>query len=123
MQIRALGLLAFLAVLFSAVLAAQPVPFGPEFLVNTSTTSWPGRVSAAMDPSGEFTVVWVAVAGTFPPFADAGIHGQRFSASGAKLGDEFQVNTDTTASEWGEASVAKDSAGNFIVVWSAKTGT
>src|SRR5262249_23499810 len=75
------------------------------------------------DPNGEFTDVWVAIAGTFPPFADTGIYGQRFSASGAKLGGEFQVNTDTTATEWGEPSVAKDSAGNFIVVWSAKSGS
>ena len=51
----------------------------------------------------------------------SGVFGQRFSASGAKAGSEFQVNTYTTGYQ-GAARVAVDRGGNFVVVWSEDAG-
>ena len=46
-----------------------------------------------------------------------GVFGQRFASSGTPLGPEFRINSYTTDHQY-EPSVAADSAGNFIVVWS-----
>ncbi len=91
---------------------------GSEFLVNTYTTGRQINGRVALDRSGGFVVVWTSVDqdGSGP-----GVFGQRFSASGAKTGSEFQVNTYTTGYQ-GAARVAVDRGGNFVVVWSEGAG-
>jgi hypothetical protein len=69
-----------LALLSSASFQAalpQRVPLGPEFRVNTYTTSIHSRPRAAVDGSGNFVVAW----SSFPQDeADSeGTFGQRFS--------------------------------------------
>jgi hypothetical protein len=44
------------------------------------------------------------------------VFAQRYDASGAKRGAEFQVNTYTTDWQWG-SSVASDASGNFVMAW------
>ena len=44
--------------------------------------------------------------------------GRRFSASGAPIGAEFQVNVYTPGGQY-SPSVAADASGNFIVTWVA----
>ncbi|HEV3343661.1 MAG TPA: hypothetical protein VG125_25035, partial [Pirellulales bacterium] len=46
----------------------------------------------------------------------SGIFAQRYSASGASQGSEFQVNAYTTSNQR-SSSVAMDSAGDFVVAW------
>jgi hypothetical protein len=46
------------------------------------------------------------------------IFGQRYAHTGAPLGPEFRVNTNTTDIK-GHAQVASDAAGNFVVAWHA----
>jgi len=95
--------------------AASGVPLGPEFRVNTYTTDDQQDPSVAADSSGNFVVVWSS---SQPDDPNGGVFGQRYASSGTPLGPEFRVNTYTTDSQFGP-SVAADSSGNFVVVWSS----
>ena len=92
-------------------------PLGPEFRVNTYTTSYQLYPSVARGPSGDFVVVWHSVLQDGSSF---GVFGQRYASSGAPLGPEFQVNT-YGANAQSLPSVSADSSGNFVVVWASNT--
>jgi hypothetical protein len=94
------------------------MPAGPEFRANTYTPRIQARPAVAVDGGGGFVVVWES-GNYFLASQDGsrtGIFGQRYDASGAPLGTEFQVNTYTTDNQRIPA-VAADTAGNFVVVW------
>jgi hypothetical protein len=95
--------------------AAQGDPVGPEFRVNTYTTSGQNRPFVAADSSGNFIVGWRSQDQDGSSF---GMFGQRYSNSGTPMGPEFRVNTYTTGLQ-AEGSVAADSLGNFVVVWNS----
>ena len=86
---------------------------GAEFRVNTYTTGDQYEPSVAVDPSGNFVVVWASAG---QDGDQTGIFAQRFDHTGAKVGGEFQVNTYTTGYQ-DYPSVAMDGSGNFVVVW------
>jgi hypothetical protein len=90
----------------------QGNPLGPEFRVNTYTTNDQAQASVATDSAGNFVVVWE---NGIQPYGGE-IIGQRYSSSGAPLGDEFRVNA---SFQFGNhaSSVAADPAGNFVVIW------
>jgi hypothetical protein len=111
---RRIPLVALIAlVLFPRTAGTQGNPLGPEFRVNTYTTSGQTYSSVAADASGRLIVVWSGV-----DDASGGIFGQRYDSSGVPLGPEFRVNTYTTGNQYIPA-VAADSSGNFVVVWSS----
>jgi hypothetical protein len=70
--------------------------------------------SVATDASGNFVVVWTGGGGQ--DGSSSGIFGQRFSAAGLRLGDEFQVNSHTPGYQFAP-QVATDADGDFVVVW------
>ena len=87
---------------------------GGEFLVNTTTTGDQMYSSVAMGSDGSFVVTWSSQGQDGDGW---GVYGQRFDASGDKVGpQEFQVNT-TTSGDQMFARVATDGSGNFTVVW------
>ncbi len=89
---------------------------GTEFQVNTYTTSAQRYPSVASDAAGNFVVAWMS----YKQDGDgSGIFAQRFDASGARRGTEFQVNTHTTGNQRYGPSVASDPAGNFVVAWAS----
>ena len=45
-----------------------------------------------------------------------GIYGQRYDQNGIQVGNEFQVNTYTTSTQW-YPSITALSDGGFVVVW------
>ena len=98
--------------------AAQGNPLGPEFRVNTYTTSDQRYPAVALTGgSGDFVVVWQS---EDQDGSSYGGFGQRFSASGAPLGSEFRVNTYTTGFQaHAGPSVAVDPSGNTVVTWSS----
>ena len=132
---RDLGLLltAALVVLCAAwtpvAQAAGPDTSGPdaigitswsdETLVNTTTAGdqwtyfWSIR-TVAVQPDGSFIQVWIDTGGL--DGQAQGVFGQRFNASGARVGGEFQVNTLTSGSQ-GNATIAVAPDGSFIVAW------
>ena len=88
-------------------------PQGPEYRVNTYTTSpqdWPSVASAA---DGRFVIVWRSF---FQDGSDTGVFGQRFSPLGNPEGVEFRVNT-TTAGDQNRPAVASGEDGRFLVAW------
>jgi hypothetical protein len=116
MRHRALVLLPVVITMAQPAAAwAQGNPLGPEFRVNTFTTSAQFVPFVSVDPSGNFVVVWTS---TNQDGDNNGIFGQRYAASGAALGPEFRVNTFTTGYQ-AEPAVSSDAAGNFVVVWAS----
>ena len=86
---------------------------GNEFQVNSYTSAEQAVTAIAADAAGRFIVVWQSL---YQDGSLDGVFGQRFEASGAPLGNEFRVNSVTTASQV-RPSVAADGSGNFVVVW------
>lgn len=91
--------------------AGQPI--GPEFQVNTYTTDWQYRAEVAGNSAGSFVVVWWS---TGQDGDGLGVFAQRYDASGAPAGDEFQVHLATTGDQR-EPAVAVNDSGEFTVVW------
>ena len=95
--------------------ASSGASLGPEFRVNTYTASTQLGPSTATDAAGHFVAVWT---GNAQDGSYAGVFGQRYDSTGSLLGPEFRVNTYTTSGQ-GSQSVAADSLGRFVVVWSS----
>ena len=108
--------LALLLTLAFVPRAARPQggnPLGPEFPVNSQTLDDQINSSVALDPSGNFVVVWQS---DLQDGSYEGVFGQRYASSGAPIGPEFRVNTYTTGIQE-DPAVASDASGNFVVVW------
>jgi hypothetical protein len=69
--------------------------------------------AAAMDGKGGFVLVWADEQSIY-----WGIFAQRFDSTGAKLGNEFQVDENPDYENLYDPSVGMDLAGNFLVAWS-----
>jgi hypothetical protein len=94
---------------------ATGTPVGPEFRVNDYTTSDQARPTLTLDSAGNFVVVWQSAG---QDGSASGVFGQRYTAAGAPLGAEFRVNT-YLAGDQMDPSVAADTAGDFVVVWTS----
>jgi predicted Zn-dependent protease len=91
----------------------QGVAQGGEFRANSSTSYSMEAPSVAMDGSGNFLVAWVG----YDAFGNSqGVLGQQFNATGATVGTQFTANTTTSNQQ--SASVALDSQGDAVIVWS-----
>ncbi|MGB5173254.1 MAG: hypothetical protein WBQ30_00795, partial [Thermoanaerobaculia bacterium] len=98
--------------------AQAPDPIGEEFQVNSYTTSWQVYPAVAVEPQGDFVVVWMSDGSYGTDTSGYSIQAQRYGANGAPVGGEFQVNAYTTGGQVGPA-VAVDPQGNFVVVWTS----
>ena len=94
---------------------AAGVAQGEEFQVNSYTTSYQTTPSIAMDNDGDFVITWSS---SGQDGSRLGVYAQRYDASGASQGSEFQVSTYTTYHQW-PASIAMDSDGDFVITWSS----
>jgi len=83
--------------------------------LNTYTSGDQDSASVAMAPDGSFVVVWRSDG---QDGDSGGIYGQQFLGNGSKSGPEFGVNSYLTGDQ-AQPSVAVDSGGNFVVVWSS----
>jgi uncharacterized repeat protein (TIGR01451 family) len=83
------------------------------FLVHDVTADIESAPSVARAPDGNWIVVWERDNGDGD---GKGVFGRRFDSTGAALGVEFPVNTNTV-SDQENPHVAIDQSGNFIVVW------
>jgi hypothetical protein len=90
------------------------VPVGEEFLVNIETVGIQDSPAIAADSAGNFIVVWENVAQ--PPFTDVSIRARRFESSGATIGTEFQINSESVR-RFAGPDVAMAADGSFVVVW------
>ncbi|HET8644884.1 MAG TPA: hypothetical protein VFO85_05315, partial [Vicinamibacteria bacterium] len=105
-----------LALVVGPELVHAQVRAGGEFRVNTYTGGYQDvRVNAAAAAAdGRFVVVWESWA----PQDGSGytVLGQRFEPSGARIGNEFIVNTYTTGYQY-FAAVGASPRGRFVVSW------
>jgi hypothetical protein len=94
---------------------------GLEFQVNSYDTGRQRYPSVAVNAAGDFVV---AFQGSTTSGGDTfyGIQARRFTSDGTPLGDDIQVNTDTTGvQDFPDVGVADD--GSFIVVWQSTFST
>jgi hypothetical protein len=108
--------LVFASVFYAGDVSAQFAPNGNEFMVNTHTTDLQVEARIASDSDGDFVVTWNS------DYQDGdleGIYAQRYNASGVAQGAEFKVNT-TTSNDQRSPSIAMDSDGDFVIVWSSQ---
>ncbi len=98
--------------------AADGSATGAQFQVNTYSTNRQGEASVAADANGDFVVVWSSIGSGGTDTASDSIQGQRYASDGSAAGNQFQVNTYSTSRQI-EPSVAMDSDGDFVVVWTS----
>jgi hypothetical protein len=96
---------------------ANQAPLTGDIAVNTFTTGIQDWTRGAMDGSGRFVVVWSSDS---HDGSDYGVFARRFDRDGTPLSAEIPVNTYTTNFQ-GDAFVATDPSGNFVVVWTSYT--
>jgi hypothetical protein len=88
---------------------------GDPIRVNTETQGLQEAANVAVAPDGSFLVVWHSAPG-YPEDRLTNLFGQRFSAAGDKLGEEFQINSTVGPTQWNPQATA-DPSGNYLVVW------
>lgn len=98
---------------FGRLYHAASGTFSDTFLVTTTTESYQRAPSVATLSTGGFVVVWTS---DDQDGSNDGVYGQRFSATGVKLGGEFLVN-ETTAGSQNQPTVTGLSDGGFVVGW------
>ena len=89
---------------------------GNQMHINNSTTNttvYRVNPEVAMDAAGDFVIAWDS---EWQDGSDDGSYARLFNSAGVDQGNEFQVNTYTTASQ-ANSEVAMDAAGNFVVTW------
>ena len=92
---------------------AMGAAVGAEFLINTTTLDAQRFSSVTSLDDGGFVVTWESPDGSLE-----GIYGQRYDATGAAVGLEFQVNTTTVGSQLRPGVTALNDGG-FVVTWSS----
>jgi hypothetical protein len=92
---------------------AAGAPIGSDFVANSYTTGYQKEAHVAGDGRGNFVVVWTS---DYQDGSSGGIYAQRFTASGARRGAEFRVNTYTLDKQH-TPTIASDDVGNFVISW------
>ena len=95
---------------------APGAPLGPEFRVNSNVVGDQLNPDVAVDPTGGFLVAWQS--GLPGPGVMFDAFAQRYDSSGSPAGPEFRLNTVTAGNQM-EPSIAADSSGVYVVVWSS----
>ena len=114
-KIAALAALATLAGVLARPAAGQlPLPTGGQALANLTTAGAQDESAVAIDPNGNFLVVW---RDEFLDGNASAIIGRRFSArTGQPLSGEFLINL-TTVGDQRNPAIAMADDGRFVVVW------
>jgi hypothetical protein len=99
---------------------ADGTRLGQEFSVNTFTTGAQTQAAVGADDGGRYVVVWTSASDQ--DGSGLGIFGQRYNATGGKLGGEFQVNSSTAGNQQ-TPDIAVLADGSFITVWQAGDGS
>ena len=86
---------------------------GSEFRINTYTTDQQMHPAITALSDGGFIVTWQS---SGQDGSGEGIYGQRYTSSGAAVGNEFRINTYTFDSQMYPA-IAGLSDGGFVVTW------
>lgn len=85
---------------------------GNEFQVNTYTNLDQNKPSIAALPDGGWIVTWTSLG------PQSGIYGQRYDSVGARIGEEFKVNTYSKDTKE-KSFVTSLSDGGWVVTWTS----
>ncbi len=86
--------------------------------VNTYTTNFQFFSDVAMEPGGDFVVVWVSYGSAGNDNSGYSVQAQRHASNGSPVGGEFQVNTYTLGDQE-RTAVTGETNGDFVVVWAS----
>ncbi|CAN5256634.1 hypothetical protein BH10PSE14_BH10PSE14_10440 [soil metagenome] len=92
---------------------------GDERLVETSTTGNQDAPSVAALADGGFVATWTDASGLGGDASSTSIKGQRFDATGDKIGSEFLINTQTSGAQNTPVVIAIDVG--FVVSWTDRS--
>jgi VCBS repeat-containing protein len=99
--------------IFARLFDNAGVPEAGEFLVNSFTNGSQTDPQVAALSGGDFVVVWRSEG---QDSSSGGIYGQRFTALGVAVGDEFRVN-DTISGNQTTPAITALTDGKFVVSW------
>ena len=85
------------------------------FLITKPSSAIVFSPSVAVNPAGDFVVVWQYQP---DPNTPRSLHARHFSKDAKPLGQEFMVEADSVADAI-VPSIASDSRGNYVVVWTS----
>jgi hypothetical protein len=92
---------------------------GGEFRVNVHTTDGQSRPKVGGLADGGYVIAWQSLG---QDGSGSGIYAQRYTAAGARIGGNFQVNT-MTAGHQAAPSVVGLAGGGFVVIWEGADGS
>jgi hypothetical protein len=95
---------------------------GSEFLVNTATNGDQTTPRVASLANGGFVITWDDISGTLGDSSAWSIKAQIYNASGAKVGTEILVNTQTANNQL-DPAITPLSNGGFVIAWDDYSGT
>ncbi|WP_442485021.1 peptidylprolyl isomerase [Aeoliella sp. SH292] len=95
---------------------AAGVKAGSEVLVNTTTANHQHGLAMVYDSAGNLVTAWSSLK---QDGSDWGVYGQRFSSTGARLGNQFAWNTTTTNSQT-NVSLAAGPDGEVVAAWQSR---
>ncbi len=104
---------------FGQIFNATGAKVSSQFQLGTSGTGSQISSSVSSLSNGDFVAVWGSF-GIGTGNGD-GVYGQIFNTTGAKVGSQFQVNTNTTGNQQ-YPSATSLSNGNFLVAWEDDSG-
>ena len=102
------------AVFMGASLTPTDAPVTGDFLVNTTTATDQNQGSVGAVGTG-FVVTWTSYQ---QDGSGSGVYAQRYDATGAAVGGEFQVNT-YTPNDQISSKVVDLGDGSFVIVWTS----
>jgi hypothetical protein len=89
---------------------------GPEFQVNSYTTSYQTSSAVAVDSTGGFVVAWSSLGSPGSDALSWSVQARPFDNGGVAVADQFQVNSSTTGTQ-NNPGVGTDGSGRFVVAW------
>lgn len=89
---------------------------GPEVLVNQQTSANQLNPKVHVLQSGGYVVTWTDLSASLGDASYSSIKAQLFSASGARIGQEFLVNTNTPGNQLAPV-IASLGNGGFVIIW------
>ncbi|NOR15930.1 MAG: hypothetical protein GQ544_09505 [Candidatus Aminicenantes bacterium] len=99
--------------IFAQRYSKKGIVLGSEFQVNTTTWALQMIPDIAMDPKGNFAIVWEA---SEQEGMAMDVFAQVFTKYGQANGPEFRVNTHTVDYQV-KPAICMDKKGNFIITW------
>ncbi len=96
--------------------------WGPELLVNTTTSSSQNQPEITELSDGRFVVTFSDNSQSGGDVSGYAVRAQIFNANGTKSGAEFLVNTTTSAWQW-TPEIAALNDGRFVIVFTDKSAT